>query len=754
MRTGGAPTWAAYARGHRNVPGPLRGASVAGQPFLADVLGDGARLLVEIAWGADLAAASATWAWTDITADVYQEPAINFRYGRQEGAGESQPANCTMTLDNPDGRYSLGGESPNWPNVRKGTPVRIRIDPNGTGFQTVFQGNAVGFKPGWVSLNGRIAVVRLTVGGTLRRLIQGSNPVVSIIRRSTLALPNLIAYWTCEAGENATLFDSALGDMPMTWIGFPDLASNTSFVASQPLPVLKKSEWSAPVPDAPDTGAVQVRFMGEFSTAAETDGGVICRVWTVGTAGRFDLVYSTGGSLTMNAYDPFGTLLATTGPIVFNLHSEPRARRWSIEISESGANVNWSFACVDAKENPGGGYFNATPLAGRNVVAASVIQFNPGGVLDNVAIGHISIENAITNIFSDLFALSGNANETTTRRFRRLCDENGVKYRQLPEPPELVSVSTFMGSQKPGALVELLRECEKADQGIIFDGLSEGLINVARDYRENASAALTIDAAEFELAPEFEPDDDDQRTVNKARVTRAGGAEATYEDTDGPLGTAAVGVYDTSETLNLHDDSQPLHWASWLVHLGAVEGYRYPSISLDLRASPRLAPYVIGLLAGARIDITGVRQVLPDHPAETVSLVVEGVSMSISPYSWKVTFACSPYAPWRIVTLAADTGDTGENVLHLDTDGSELTIGADAGATSLTVTTLTGPVWTQLADDFPFDVAVGGVKVRVTNVTGASSPQTFTVDPLPVARGAHSPVDIWSQPALGLGTNS
>ena len=37
------------------------------------------------------------------------------------------------------------------------------------------------------------------------------------------------------------------------------------------------------------------------------------------------------------------------------------------------------------------------------------------------------------------------------------------------------------------------------------------------------------------------------------------------------------------------------------------------------------------------------------------------------------------------------------------------------------------PLWTTSAGDFPFDINIGGEQITVTNITGASSPQTFTV---------------------------
>jgi hypothetical protein len=36
-------------------------------------------------------------------------------------------------------------------------------------------------------------------------------------------------------------------------------------------------------------------------------------------------------------------------------------------------------------------------------------------------------------------------------------------------------------------------------------------------------------------------------------------------------------------------------------------------------------------------------------------------------------------------------------------------------------------LWTTIASDMPFDILMGGEQMTVTNITGSSSPQTFTV---------------------------
>ena len=68
-----------------------------------------------------------------------------------------------------------------------------------------------------------------------------------------------------------------------------------------------------------------------------------------------------------------------------------------------------------------------------------------------------------------------------------------------------------------------------------------------------------------------------------------------------------------------------------------------------------------------------------------------------------------------------------EECSRWDTAGSELGSGITSTAESLSVVTMSGPVWTTDEDDLPFDLGIGGERIRVRAVSGSTSPQTMTV---------------------------
>lgn len=177
-----------------------------------------------------------------------------------------------------------------------------------------------------------------------------------------------------------------------------------------------------------------------------------------------------------------------------------------------------------------------------------------------------------------------------------------------------------------------------------------------------------------------------------------------------------------------------------------MEGYRYPTLTLDLGHSPHLAPAWLGTPLSGRIDATNISDVRTQHVNATVSTLLEGRTQTIDQFLWDVVANCFPYQPWRVGVAVANTDS---NALRGDTDASVLDAGASAGASSLSVAVTAGPLWTTEADDFPFDVSAAGVRVTVTAITGGSSPQTFTVDPVASALPAGGPVALWDPPVLG-----
>lgn len=733
---------------------------MAGVPLLPDKLGPNARLLVEVAWGADLTADSAGWTWSDITTDVRMDPGVSTSLGRGDEASASQPASCTFTLDNSSGDYSLGGRSTHWPHVRQGTPVRVSVDlGDGFGARVLFQGYADGWSPGWETTGGA-ATVEVQASGVLRRLAQGDSPVQSTMRRVLSTADHVLAYWPCEDGKAATQIASGVGGEPMTFnerlhpggsvgvpVVFPDFAASDVFNCSLPLPTLKGAELYGPVRSYTDTGELYAQCLVDFPADGSTDQTVLLGLVTTGTASLWEVRYSTPGNLNFRAWGSAGLLLDQT--VGFGIDGQRGQLGLSL-VQTDADTVHWEGSWLQEGSAFSSGF--GADLNGCTMGKAVRVQINTDGGNDEVTVGHVALFDTGPGAFafSDQLVAYTGEQVTGTGRLARLCSENGLDLTIFGAIETVTGVTDQMGPQLPGGLLALLRDTEAVDRGILFDGAGPGIAYVTKRRRESRAADLVLDAAAGEVGVPFVPVHDDQSRRNKVTVSRPDGSSATYEDTDGELGTRVVGVYDDSLDVPTDVDEVLPYYAGWFVHQGTVEGYRWPSLALDLVATPQHAAAWTDLVLGDRIDVLNVRAVAPTAPDETLSLAVEGYQQTITPYTWNVTANCSPYRVWAVARTAATTGDTNEHVMRADTDSSTVSAPAAAGATSLVVSTPSGPKWTTKPDDFPLALNVGGVRVVATACSGTSSPQTFTVAALPVARAAGLPVSVWAPPALGL----
>lgn len=720
--------------------------------FLTSSLGANAKLRVEIAWGANITLADSFWVWTDISEDVRQSPGISTAIGKADEASVSQPAICTLTLDNTFFKYSTTGISPNYPNVKRNVPVRVSVSINGVAYFIVFQGYATGFTPEW-NIRGTVRNVKLVASGTLRRLLQGSSPVLSPIRRVLSEGASTVAYWPLEDGKNATYVAPGVGGANMSILGTaatsPKFAENTSFDASLPLPVLNLGGFDGGVPTYADTGSQQVRALFSFTNTAQVDQSTLIRVYTTGSITRWDLRYTTGGSMDFKGYDRFGTLIVNLGAVAYALHG--KRVRLTVEMAQNGGNVDWKIGSYELAIEAA--FLNTGTAVAHTVGTINRVQIAPDAGFTDTAVGHVSVENVITNQYDVRQQIDGYNDEDSigsAGRLVRICSENSIFLSR--DTPAYVgnSSSDRMGTQPISDVTSILREVEVADQGILYDGRSQGLIYTTRRARENRAADLTISAGSLKLAAPFTPVDDDQRTRNRVEAKKVRGASVVYEDSTGPLGTNTIGIYDTSLEVNTWREVNLGLYAGWFVNLGTLQGYRFPTLTINFRATPELATTWLGLCPGYRIDITDLGSVLAGLGTDTISLMVEGISNEISGDTWIGTVRCSPYEVWKTGLSSAPTGSTGDFLARADTSGSVTTATASPGATSLQVTTTTGPIWTTVADNYPMDLDVGGIKVTATACSGAASPQTFTINSLPYSRAAGLPVSLWQQPRLGL----
>lgn len=652
--------------------------------------------------------------WVEVTrlntgqAGVYARDAVTVARGRSSEGGTVDPTLVTFTLNNRDGRFSPRNPTgPYYGQIGRNTQARVRVGNDVRGV-----GEVTAWPPKWTTA-GEDVWVPVQAAGILRRLQQPVAPLRSVLYRAVTAAGTAVAYWPCEDADGATSLASATGGPPLTVTGTPTLATSTAYGSSLPLPVVADSRWRGTVPAYTSTGSTQIRFAWAIPAAGTTDGAVVARISATGTVGRWDVNYNTAGTgtVTLAAFDVSSANLFTSAGIT---GVNGAVARVSVEVVTDAADIDWALRLYTAT----GVTSKTGTLIGRTAGIVTTVDMDCHVNMASDVLGHISVDTAVADAASATSEITGYAGEAAAARVLRLCAEQGIAATVVGT----ASDSSAMGAQSPGKLVDLLRDCEAADQGVLYEPRDAlGLAYRTRVSMYNQAAGVTLDYAAADLS-QLDQTDDDQLTRNDWTVTRSGGSFATAVDNTGPLSVLdppdGAGRYDTAATVNVATDGVLPDHAGWRLHQGTVDEPRYPQVGVNLaRANftPALTAQVVGLDVGDRVDVDNPPAWLP--PGTIVQLGF-GFVETLNAFTRTLTANCVPGSPWQVAVY----NSTGS---RYSTDGSTLGADAAAGDTALTVVTATGPVWAH--NDGDYDLLISGEQVTVTAVTGAASPQTLTV---------------------------
>lgn len=544
------------------------------------------------------------------------------------------------------------------------------------------------------------ARVDLEVAGILRRLGTGQSPLDSPLRRAEQADVNIRAYWPMEDENGSTQFASALpGGAPMIFTGEVDLASNELLLGSKPLP-----EFSA---TTTIVGSVVGTFTGHFIIdwyayfpAGLASSTVV--MWAFGTGTVFLWqVALNGTTYTVTGYDFDNNVITTgSGALAF-------VGQWShlrLFVRQDGANVDWDFVYFPVTFPASSGFFFSNTYAGA-VGGVSAVQIPASANLDGVSFGHIAVYDALNSQQDN--AAVGWLGDTAVARMQRLCDEQSVSFLVIGNP----ATSARMGVQQINTLLELLRDAQDADGGILYEQMDGvGLIYRTRDSMYNQPPNIVLDGLQKQLANPLEPSLDDYLIRNYIVANRVRGSSFVASD---PASIAEHGLYDESVELNLYQDADLVDAAGWMLHLGSVDEMRFPQASTNLGVAPEMIDAWLTVDSGARADLVNLP---PQVPMETIRLLVQGYKEDIDPTHWNPTANTTPAEPWDVFLIFddADSWVPEELDWRLDPDDSVLTVDLDDNDTTMFVTA--DPPWVDDNAETPFDLLVNGERMTVTDI--------------------------------------
>lgn len=563
-----------------------------------------------------------------------------------------------------------------------------------------------------------------------RRLGQGAPALRSSLYRDLSNNTEVAAYWPMEDSSEATqLASGKAGHGPLTVEGDVNVSAYNGFAGSESVPTFGNIAHAfGTVPRY--TSRVRQRWSALIhqSSSQPADRNLIYTTCAGGGITEAILVLKSDGSLRFVLRDFTGTNVVDSASGVGDLRDK-NALVWMV-LEQVGTTIEWQAGAIIEGDDFGSVFSGS--LAAFNWGRFTTVRVGAAGELSGCAIGHLNLISSTddSGFWSTITtSLIGWAGETAGNRQIRLCAEEGVPLVFVGDPDDTVP----MGKQGTSSLLALLNECADADMGALDDHTRI----LARRYRTRTSlyrqsVALTLDYPSGEVAHPLSPTSDDQALRNDVTVVRQDGSSARSVQETGPnnvqdptVDPQGVGRYDVSLTLNVADDSQLADQAGWRRALGTVDEDRYPSVRAHLGRDPHLTDSVRTLAPGSRVQITNPPEWLP---GESIDQLVQGGTEKLSSHNHEIELTCTPAAPWDVVSVSS-----GSDEMRVDTGGSTTSGSFVAGTgTSMSVASVAGLLWTTNATMFPFDIAVAGVVLEVTNITGASSPQTFTITAAPV----------------------
>lgn len=553
---------------------------------------------------------------TDISADLRKAATVTITRGRADERGRIDPASCTFTLANDDGRYTIGKtDGANYPNVRRGKQVRISARKSDGSWSVRFTG--------WVTdwnttdtMDGPGALCVVTASATKR---SESRPLkagaLELVRAA-----GAVAYWPFTETEGEK-FSEMMGNgyptLSATQVGTSgtlELGTAKGLPIDGAPPVLQITNTSttagylvkSPLMTLPaeftvglwlDTSAATVVDDGTFTKGkvldlqrTSTSRLVVCRTG----AHTFKMAMIAGGipgaSLTFTMTEP--GILAVSVKAGGSLLDPP-----NIWVGGSGTAVS--------DRNVGGGLY-----------AGADVQMSLGGgaaFLDSLRAGHLFILNrALTG--TEMAALAANLSGTSN----------------LPASDRIAAVLGWLGDSTPVEVWGTSRETvpvltEGTTLADYAAKLAEGL--GARYLRSREGSPLWI-------GTNYYPD---PVSIPKAWISSGmefGGTDY-YSDGSATLPAGTTYTYSKTDPEEYGPADQITGVAAndyvtralvqWIVNTGDGGG-RVPQIEFDVtKLTDPDAEVVLGLDVASRLALADLPASLPAN----LGVVVEGYTETI-----------------------------------------------------------------------------------------------------------------------------
>lgn len=662
---------------------PLQVSRSSGSPYMGDLNGGNIGVGAEIYLG-DIG-------WVDISSDIYYRDGstkVTISRGRPDENSQSipPPQTCSFQLNNRSNQYSPRNPvGPLFGLIGRNTPVRFWRMQNGQRRYRYY-----GEIPEWpttADISGNDVYTSVQASGMLRRLQQGSKLTGSSLRRDMLSKSRdngissrIFDYWPMEDGSNATQFASGIsGRNPMfvTNSGIT-FASNSSYPASDALPVFTTGSVSGAVSSYMDTSVIALRWYMSVPSGGVTGTQHAISLSGNGSINKFSVMVKSDGTMWLLGYDVTGTEVTGNIPIAFTANGHNMI--CGLDLVKSGSNINWNLYSftVDSLTtvNPFTQIIQFQSFQGtinsQSIGVISTVSVGEDKGLNSTVIGHVSIANDTTAYTFTGPGMYANNEEIPQNRIARLFQEQSINFTGISSPlDEPYTVS--MGLQLSDKLINLVQQCVDTDGGVFYEGADRlGFLHRDIGTLYNQSAKLKLDYAQNQISAQLAPRDDDLYTKNDVTAQRINGSSNRQVLSSGRLSVndppSGAGTYDTTVNVSIGTDAQAADQAGWRLHMGTVDEPRYNNVSINLR-HPTFQNKLDMMNAALSVDIGDVIEI--DNPPAWISydpirLVVLGYQETMGAFEHDITFNCAPESSYRVAVLDDPV------LSRADTDGSQL----------------------------------------------------------------------------------
>lgn len=552
--------------------------------------------------------------------------------------------------------------------------------------------------------------------GLFKYLADGATVLDSPMKAFYSSVPNR-GYWPGEDLSEATYVSSAVAGVRS------GRAIGISFAGAGDLPgslsVMKIEEGSSAggsFPAYANTGEYAFTFAMYIDQTPAVDTTVMALntstyqvTFTVGAAGTFEF--------DINEFD--GTSLDSSGT-AYGDGAEPG--NWVVmvlEAAQNGGNVDWVFNWRTLDSDVG--YFQSGSFAGSVGILRSwqIPGLPSGSSVNTLGVGHIAgVDNVDYYLESEhLKSFRGYRGETDIERLARIHAQEGIHFRVKGE----VSPGVTLGPQPITTFLGICDDTVKVGRGIFTEQRDRlGTLYITRPELEN-QIPYSIDYTDSILSgsPEI---DDNPLIVNDAIVRRTNGGFSRSTDDDGLRGVNAIGRYTLDDTYNVFTDEDTANLAGLIRHIGSWPDLYFSNVPFNLARNAIQDSYydlesLIGLDLGRWIELTDLPDFLPTRPA---LLLLERYVEYLTRFEWTIDMSTSAARPYKTAQMF------NYPVVRVGSNSSTLNTGIDDNDTTLSVAV--SSQYGHWAFSSSFEIEVDDREfMTVTNITGSSTPYTFTV---------------------------